>query len=49
VYATVTALAQALGVSPENLRFGPDPRRRQRPSDGRRRPVPGGVTARVPA
>jgi transcriptional regulator with XRE-family HTH domain len=49
VYATVIALAQALSVSPENLRFGPDPRRRQRPIDGRRRSVPGGVTARVPA
>lgn len=49
VYATVTALAHALGVRAENLRFGPDPRRRQVPIDGRRRPVPSGVTARVPA
>lgn len=49
VYATVIALAEALGVRPENLHFGPDPRRRHRPIDGRRRPVQKDITARVPA
>ena len=49
VYATVIALALALEVGPESLRFGPDPRRRQRPIDGRRRAVPSGAAARVPA
>ena len=49
VYATVIALAHALEVGPENLRFGPVPRRRQRPIDGRRRAVPSVVAARVPA
>ena len=49
VYATVTALARALRVRPENLHFGPDPRQHQLPIDGRRRAVPGGVTDRVPA
>ena len=49
VYATVIALAQALSVGPETLRFGPDPRRRQVPLDGRRRPVPAAGVTRVPA
>ena len=49
VYATVIALAHALEIGPESLRFGPDPRRRQRPIDGRRRAIQGGVAARVPA
>jgi transcriptional regulator with XRE-family HTH domain len=36
-FATAKALAQALGVSPGLLHFGPDPRHKDRPLDARRR------------
>jgi transcriptional regulator with XRE-family HTH domain len=39
-YNTVLALARALRIVPESLRFGADPRTRNRPTDARRgRPV----------
>jgi transcriptional regulator with XRE-family HTH domain len=36
-FQTALALASALGIAPETLRFGRDPRRRHRPEDARRR------------
>jgi len=49
-YNTVLALARALRVAPDTLRFGVDPRRRDLPPDARRRRperIPKGVAAAV--
>ncbi len=37
VFGTVLALARALGIDPVALRFGLDPKRKDRPADARRR------------
>lgn len=45
--ATVVALGRALSADPLQIRFGPDPRQKRTPVDGRRRALE--VPARVSA